>query len=170
MNKSLLIAASAALLNALAVTSAFTQDNAPDVESKILALDTILFEVGFNDCQLDRLAGIVAKDLEFYHDLSGPMFGREPFIESLRRNICAPTGDDKPIRRLIENSVEVHPLYQDGELYGVIQTGKHAFYLGRSPNAPKTSTARFTHLWLLRDERWLLSRVLSYAHVTSEPH
>lgn len=169
MKKSLLIAAWAALLNVLAVTSAFTKDDAPDVASKILALDTILFEDGFNDCRLDRLADIVAKDLEFYHDLSGPMFGREAFIEAMRRNICAATGDEKPIRRLVENSVEFHPLYQDGELYGVIQSGEHSFYLGRSPDAPETSTARFTHLWLLRDERWLLSRILSYAHVVPEP-
>jgi hypothetical protein len=137
-----------------------------EIERQILAHDRILFEDGFNHCRLAPLAAILAEDLEFYHDLAGPSFGPEPFLDAMRRNICSASGDGKPIRRLDQASVEVHPLYRNGELYGAIQTGAHAFYLGRGEAARLTSTARFTHLWLLDGEGWLLARVLSYDHET----
>lgn len=155
----------AVLFSTFLAASTVAQPEPEGLEARIMELDAVLFENGFNDCRLDQLSDIVADDLEFYHDTSGPTFGREPFLEAMRRNICTPTDAGKPTRRLIDGSTEIHPLYQNGQLYGAIQNGEHAFYLGRGSDAPKTSTARFTHLWLLSDGQWQLTRVLSYAHV-----
>lgn len=139
-----------------------------EVETQIRALDRVLFEEGFNQCRLDSLSSIIAEDLEFYHDLAGPSLGREAFMDAMRRNICAAREAEKPIRRLDEASLEIHPLYRNGAVYGAIQSGTHAFYLGRGKGGVPTSTARFTHLWIRHGETWQLSRALSYAHVAPE--
>ena len=56
--------------------------------AEIAALDARIFDDGFNDCQLDTIRDLVAEDLEFYHDVGGPMMGRDAFIDSLETNIC----------------------------------------------------------------------------------
>lgn len=167
--KSILLASLACLLSLAPAGAQGGPAEPANVEAQIAELDRVLFHEGFNECRLDALVSIIADDLEFYHDLAGPSFGREPFLDAVRRNICSATGDQKPIRRLDGASVVVHPLYQDGTLYGAVQTGEHAFYLGRGENAPLTSTARFTHLWRLDAGTWSLSRVLSYDHRVPEP-
>ena len=63
--------------------------------------------------------------------------------------------------------MEVFPLYKDNGqvLYGVIQTGVHDFYQqDEGEDAHKTTTARFTHLWVVENGNWKLKRVLSYDH------
>jgi CubicO group peptidase (beta-lactamase class C family) len=61
--------------------------------------------------------------------------------------------------------LEVFPLYNDGNLYGAIQKGIHHFYLRESGKEDIwTSTAKFTHIWVLESKTWKLSEVLSYDH------
>lgn len=129
-------------------------------------MDSLFFEAGFNHCEIAAFEAYVSKDLEFYHDQSGISHSREEFLKAVKQNICS-SPNKKPIRQLKPESLEVFPLYQNGELYGAIQKGEHDFFI-KEPNKELifTSTAQFTHLWLLEEEKWMLKRVLSYDHKT----
>lgn len=132
------------------------------------AQDRTFFERAFNQCDFAYLESAVHPDLRFYHDQGG-FQDRAAFLDATRRNICGDP-DRKPIRKVDGDSLEVFPLYSDGELYGAIQRGFHHFYL-RTPDGSEvpTSSARFTHVYLLEDGRWLLAEVLSYDHGDPRP-
>ena len=125
--------------------------------------DSIFFERGFNQCDLNYLGSHIASDFKFYHDQSG-FQDKKSFFENTKKYICS-TPNQKPIRKVDEKSLEVFPLYNNGKLYGAIQNGIHDFYI-REANKEDihTSKAKFTHLWLLENENWLLKEVLSFDH------
>ena len=126
--------------------------------------DSLLFESGFNRCEISSFEHLISNDLEFYHDQGGLTTNKADFLTNVRNNICS-SPNKKPIRKLREKSLEVYPLYQNQQLYGAIQKGEHDFFIkepGRK--AYQTSTAKFTHVWLLKDGNWILKRVLSYDH------
>lgn len=143
---------------------AAVEQGKPELVEQIRELDRKLFDVGFNDCDIDAMSGIVAEDLEFYHDQSGVMEGKDAFVASIRDGICKL--DYKARRELDKASMTVHPLRDDGEIYGVIQQGEHRFYATHEGKPEQlTSTARFSILWLMRGGEWRMSRVFSYDHV-----
>jgi len=127
-------------------------------------LDAIIFINGFNKCQHVDLEPYISDDLEFYHDQGGLSIGKDIFFSTIKQNICS-NWEYKPIRKLVEGTLEVFPLYSNGKLYGAIQKGIHEFYI-KEPNKEMylTSTAKFTHVWMLTDNSWLLKRILSYDH------
>jgi len=132
------------------------------------AQDSVFFERGFNRCELNYLKEKVADDLRFYHDQGG-FQDKTKFLENTANNICG-SGDKKPIRKVDAESLEVFPMNSDGKLYGAIQTGIHHFYLRENGKADLwTSTAKFTHLWILEEETWKLKEVLSYDHQSYSP-
>lgn len=126
--------------------------------------DSLLFEAGFNNCKISAFEHLISEDLEFYHDQGGLTTNKEDFLKNVRNNICS-SPDKKPIRKLDPESLQVFPLYQNGKLYGAIQQGRHDFFI-KEPGKElyQTSTALFTHLWLLKEGKWILKRVLSYDH------
>ncbi|MDB4292448.1 hypothetical protein N9954_03515 [Maribacter sp.] len=135
-----------------------------DLYQNILKIDAILFENGFNNCMLSDMDPYISEDLEFYHDQGGPSTTKKEFFETLEQNICS-NPDRKPLRKLIESSVNVFPLYNKGVLYGAIQNGVHEFYMKEiNKEAYLTSTASFTHLYIIKNDTWQLKRVLSYNH------
>lgn len=125
--------------------------------------DSIFFERAFNHCDFEYLNKTIHKDLIFFHDQSG-IQNRNDFIENTKKYICS-SPNQKPIRKVEENSLEVYPLYNNGKLYGAIQSGIHDFYI-REPNKAdvQTSRALFTHVWLLENGGWQLKEVLSFDH------
>jgi reactive intermediate/imine deaminase len=125
--------------------------------------DSIFFEKSFNQCDLKYLEESAHKDLVFFHDQGG-MQDRSKFIDNVKKYICG-NKDQKPIRKPVSSSLEVFPLYSEGKLYGVIQTGVHDFFL-REKGKPDvyTNRAKFSHVWLLENGKWLLREVLSYDH------
>ena len=130
--------------------------------------DSIFFERGFNRCDMTYLEQAVAQDLKFYHDQGGYQ-DRKSFLENTRKNICADL-TKKPIRKLDESSLEVFPLYNNGQLYGAIQHGIHHFYIRETGKEDFwTGTARFTSVWLQENGTWKLSKVLSYDHHEPRP-
>lgn len=135
---------------------------------QLKALDSLLFERGFNECDMAAFEAHTSEDLEFYHDQGGVSTTRKEFLNDVKENICSSSAR-KPIRRLKEGSLEIFPLYDQGVLYGAIQKGEHDFFI-REPGKElyQTSTAKFTHVWLLQGEIWMLKRVLSYDH--KSPH
>ena len=126
-------------------------------------MDKIIFDEGFNKCNLIQLESVLHKDLEFLHDQNG-IQNREQFLTGFKASICS-NANYKPIRKLVKGSLKVYPLKNNGKLYAAIQQGEHEFYISE----PKkelylTSTAKFTSIWFLENGRWILKRVLSYDH------
>jgi hypothetical protein len=128
------------------------------------AKDSLLFDIGFNECDLEQSGALLTDDLEFYHDQGGITASKAEFMQVMRSGICG-GGKYTSRRELLRESLEVYPLYENGQLYGAIQMGMHRFY-ERKEDGPERegSTARFTHLWLLEDGAWKIKRVLSYDH------
>ncbi len=131
---------------------------------KLEKMDKLLFDKGFNQCLHEQMLPHISDDLEFYHDQSGVTNDKTSFMDALKNNICA-NSNFKPIRKLTPNSLLVYPLYNNGVLYGAIQNGIHEFYI-KEPNKELylTSTALFSHVWLLKNKVWTLKRVLSFNH------
>lgn len=128
--------------------------------------DSLFFERGFNQCDLVYLENAVDDQLKFYHD-NGGFQDKKIFMDRTKQNICS-NPNQKPIRKVIESSLEVFPLYNDGVLYGAIQSGDHQFYI-REKNREDVlgGRATFTSVWLKKNDSWLLSDVLSYDHKPS---
>lgn len=126
--------------------------------------DSLLFDRGFNNCEITAFEHLIAEDLEFYHDQGGLTTNKEDFLANVRNNICS-SPNKKPVRKLDLESLQVFPLYENGKLYGAIQKGRHNFFI-QEPGKEMypTSTALFTHVWLFRDGKWILKQVLSYDH------
>src|SRR5690606_33930333 len=85
-------------------------ETSSELFQKIKKLDSILFEKGFNQCMFTEMAFIISDEFEFYHDKGGITDSKENFVNSIKQNICA-NPKEKPVRRLVEESVSVFPLY-----------------------------------------------------------
>ena len=129
------------------------------------ANDSLLFDVSFNTCNTQVLESLIADDLEFYHDQGGITNSKSEFMKVMKNGICNPDNPTKSRRELVEGSLEVYPLYKNGQLYGAIQNGMHRFFekVGDNPET-KGSIAKFSHLWIKQDNSWLVTRVFSYDH------
>lgn len=118
----------------------------------IKSLDARLFDA-YNNCDLAMLGSMVSDDLEFYHDQTGLMVGKAPFLAAVKQNICG-----KVQRTLIENTLEVYPL----KGYGAVEIGIHRFH---HPNEPgNIGDAKFVHIWHNDNGVWKVTRVISYEH------
>ncbi len=125
--------------------------------------DSLLFEAGFNNCELSILEAQLTEDLEFYHDQGG-IQDKTQFLNAMKENICS-SPERKPIRKLTPNTMKVFPLFDQGKLYGAIVEGRHEFYI-KEPNKElvKTGSALFSGLWITEKEEWKIKRVYSYHH------
>lgn len=125
--------------------------------------DSLLFDVGYNTCDIRQFEALVSDNFEFYHDKAGATLSKKAFIKGIREGLCKLSY--KPRRELVDSSLQVYPLEKNGVLYGAIQTGEHRFYaIEKDKPEYLTSTARFTNLWLLENGLWKLRRSLSYDH------
>jgi hypothetical protein len=149
----------------LAVSALFSQVTQPsDLFRTLKSQDSLLFEVGFNTCDISQFEKLLIEDFEFYHDKSGITASKADFISGIRDGLCKM--DYKARRVLIENSTEVYPMENNGVLYGAIQTGIHRFYeINEDKSQKLTSVAKFMHFWLLENGEWKLSRGFSYDHI-----
>ena len=125
-----------------------------DLFTTLKAKDNLLFEVGFNQCNLNQLDKLVMDDIEFYHDRDGITKSKKVFIDSIKENLCL-SGKNIINRVLDKKSLEIFPLYKEDKLYGALQTGIHSF---------GDTKANFSHIWLLENNDWKISRVISYNH------
>lgn len=131
----------------------------------IMSKDSLLFDIGFNTCDISQFENLYTDDFEFYHDKDS-VSDKTKFLYNLKNGICSPTRKYNYRRKLVDGSTEIYPLHnKNGVLYGAIQMSTHRFY-EKSPGKPEEpgSFAKFTHLWLLQNKSWKLARSLSYDH------
>lgn len=126
--------------------------------------DSLLFNVGFNECDLTQFKNLTTDDLEFYHDQNGIINSNTEFEKIMANGICKKDNPYKPRRELVEGSLKVFPLYKNGILYGAIQYGEHKFFERFEGKEIAGSTALFSHLWILENNQWKIKRVYSYNH------
>lgn len=125
--------------------------------------DSLLFNLGFNTCDIKQFESLVSEHFEFYHDQAGITNSKAAFISGIKNGLC--NLGYKPKRVLAENKMEVYPLEINGVLYGAIQTGVHNFYAVEGNNSEYlTSIAKFTHIWILENKDFKLTKGLSYDH------
>jgi hypothetical protein len=152
------------LLLCFSITKMSAQDVAQDSLFKTLCIrDSLLFEVGYNHCDISQFDSLLSDDFEFYHDEAGITAGKAAFITGVRDGLCRLPYKAK--RVLVRGSLAVFPLRKGDSLYGAMQTGRHWFYAQEKNGTVRlTSKATFMHLWLLQGGRWKLSRGFSYDH------
>jgi len=87
----------------------------------------------------------------------------EALVAGMKKNLC---GEGSRLRReAVEGTVHVFPLCDQQAVYGAVLSGEHRFYVLEQGKAERLDgRARFMDLWLLRDSRWRMARILSYDH------
>lgn len=142
----------------------------------IISKDSLLFNVGFNRCDISQFENLFTDDLEFYHDKDG-FSSKTEFLKNFKNGMCGSQENYRARRELVTESTKIYPLYKRGVLYAAIQTGIHQFYetaaakgeLLLNKKERLVGKAQFTHLWILENNTWKLKRSLSYDHAAVKP-
>ncbi len=139
---------------ALCPMGILAQNEVEDPESlqaEIMRMDSLLFEVGFNECNYEVWNKILAQDFEFYDDRMGLNTDREREVAAYYDR-CGKA--QKVTRRLV--SCGVYPL----KGYGAFQEGVHDFYVADQ----RVEQAKFAMIWRKNEAGWQVVRVVSYDH------
>jgi len=144
--------------------STFCQvDRSDRLYKAIQEKDSLLFDIGFNTCNIEMLQNLISQEFTFFHDQSGITRSKDAFIKSVQNGLCKLPY--KPIRILNQSSSTIYPLNSNHTIYGAIQNGEHSFYALEGNNQKYlTSTAKFTHVWIVENGVWKLRSVLSFNH------
>lgn len=134
------------------VTDATTKNSS--LRNEILKMDSLLFNVGFNQCDSLVYKNILSNDLEFYDDRSGLNASKQSDVMSLIEK-CSRKDN---LTRVLSNCT-VDKL----EDFGAVQLGEHYFVL----NGIIVGTAKFIHVWERTSEGWKLKRIISYEHTST---
>jgi hypothetical protein len=114
----------------------------------IISKDSLLFNVGFNTCDITQFENLLSDQFEFYHDKDS-IQDKAIFLKNIRKGLCGSTKTYQARRDLIPESTEIYPLAKNGALYGAIQIGIHQFFEPTPAGKDKFgSTAQFTHVWI----------------------
>lgn len=125
-----------------------------ELSRTLSSLDSAVFDA-YNRCELEKFSAYFAEDVEFYHDKTGLMTGKQNLVEALKKNICG-----KVRRELVPGTMEVYPM----EGYGAVQMGVHRFHHPGADDKAPVGEAKFIHLWQKKDGVWKITRVISYDH------
>lgn len=150
------------LLAAIAVSAAAASgaDSAASEEvaltRTVTRLDAGLFDA-FNHCdtpgELQKHAGYLANDLEFYHDKGGVTWTRAAYLANTEKNVC---GHFR--RELVTGSLEVFPIKD----FGAIEQGWHKFCDLKTGQC--FGEAKFLIVWRQQAGKWEATRIFSYGH------
>jgi CubicO group peptidase (beta-lactamase class C family) len=135
-------------------------DKNSDIYKTILAKDSLLFDVGFNTCDIKQFEILLSENLKFYHDKDG-ISDKTKFLNDLKNGLCKNPETRQVNRFLVKESIEIFPLYKNGILYGAVQNGEHMFSEKRESQA---GIAKFTNVWQLENGEWKLATSFSFDH------
>ncbi|MFC0169375.1 nuclear transport factor 2 family protein [Pseudoduganella danionis] len=121
----------------------------------------------YNRADADGMNAFLADDVEFYHDRGGTLIGK-PALAAANDSM---KGSAVRMRRAaIPGTVRFFPMRLDEQVYGVLVTGEHAFYVTPKGEAEfKAGQAYFTQLMRMQGQDWRISRIFSYEHVDAAP-
>jgi hypothetical protein len=158
-----LLAVGAALAASVsfASTAPSSQERAPDaLFADISAMDAAVFD-SFNRCsspeELQKHASYFDPEVEFYHDTGGVTWNREDMLANTEKHAC---GNYR--RELVPDSLRIFPVKE----FGAIEQGVHRFC--RFDTGACDGMADFVIVWRLQDDKWRVTRILSYGHRASE--
>jgi CubicO group peptidase (beta-lactamase class C family) len=139
-------------------------DKNSDIYKTILSKDSLLFDVGFNTCNISQFENLLSEKFEFFHDKDG-ISDKTKFLAGFKNGLCKDPTNFQARRELIPRSTKIYTLYKNGTLYGAVQEGTHQFF-EKQTNQPEKfgSSAKFTHVWLLENGEWKLTKSLSFEH------
>jgi CubicO group peptidase (beta-lactamase class C family) len=135
-----------------------------DLYKTILAKDSLLFDVGFNTCDIKQFENLLSDSLKFYHGQDG-VSDKTKFLIDLKNGICNNQANRQVKRFLVKESTEIFPLYKNGILYGAAQNGEHMFSEKRES---QVGIAKFTNIWQLENGEWKLTTSFSFDHQAYE--
>lgn len=122
--------------------------------NEIATMDSIMFKA-FNTQNMDKFKPLFTEDLEWYQD-NGGLISYKTVFENFENTFKK---DYKLTRRLLKETLEVHPLKD----YGAIEIGTHQFRHIEN-GKEEIGTFKFLMIWQKKDNQWRISRVISYDH------
>ena len=123
-----------------------------------------LFWAAYNKCNVNEMMRFIPNDVEFYHDKGGITKGGTELRVTFEKNLCG-NKDFRLRREAIDKTVQVFPMKNGDQLYGIIISGDHYFYINETGKKEfRDGLAKFTDLWTLENGEWKMSRILSYNH------
>ncbi len=132
----------------------------------IISKDSLLFNVGFNSCDLSQFEKLLSENFEFYHDIDG-VSDKKKFISDLKKGLCKNSSSYQAKRELLIPNTKIFALYKNGKIYGAIQEGIHQFFETQTGQPERFgSSAKFTHIWQLEDNQWKLAKSYSFEHTS----
>lgn len=135
-------------------------DKNSELYKVILSKDSLLFNVGFNTCDIQQFEILLSENLKFLHDKDG-ISDKTKFLFDLKNGLCKNPENRQVNRFLVKESTEIFPLYKNGILYGAVHNGEHLFSEKRESQA---GIAKFTNVWQLENGEWKLTTSLSFDH------
>lgn len=157
----------AAMAIMLASPLAFAQSTPESWEADVRQFDQAYWDA-YNQCDVKKLVQLNTADMEFYHDMGGVMLGQAKFASAIENNICGNPAN-RVRREAVADTVRIFPMRDKGQLYGAVVSGEHLFY-NQAKGGPEVlgARARFTHMLLLKDGAWKVSRILSFDHAAAQ--
>jgi hypothetical protein len=96
------------------------------------------------------------------------MNGKAKFASAMENNICGNPAQ-RVRREAVADTLRIYPMHSNGKLYGAVIAGEHQFYnLAKGAPEVLAGRARFTHMLLLKDGAWKVSRILSFDHAPAQ--
>ena len=117
-------------------------------------MDSIMFQA-FNSQNMEKFKSMFTEDLEWFQD-NGGLIPYKTVFENFGNTF---NNENKLSRELVKGSLEVYPIKD----YGAIQIGRHQFKHMENGKL-ETGTFKFLMIWQKKDEKWRISRVISYDH------
>jgi CubicO group peptidase (beta-lactamase class C family) len=139
-------------------------DKNSEIYKTVLSQDSLLFNVGFNTCDLKQFDLLLSDNLKFYHDKDG-ISDKTKFIFDLKNGLCKSPETRQVKRFLVKESIEIFPLYRNGILYGAVHNGEHLFY---EKQESQPGIAKFSNVWQLENGEWKLATSFSFDHQAYE--